>query len=226
MKSLAVFCFCLTAFLAGCRQPQTTIDTQTTPDTGMEQMPAGGKKDSAGQKPAPIYVGRMDSALLSRSNDVLRCLKEKKYDALAAFIHPKDGIRFSPYAHIDTSNDVHLSADKFTTAARQSKKLNWGSFDGTGENITLDIDKYFDRFVYDADFLKAEKIGINDMIGGGNSLNNLEQVYAGLPYVEYYFPGFEKKFGDMDWRCLRLVYKKHGDGYLYLVGVVHDEWTI
>ncbi|MBK8311687.1 MAG: hypothetical protein IPL04_13125 [Chitinophagaceae bacterium] len=39
------------------------------------------------------------------------------------------------------------------------------------------------------------------------------------------FPGSIKKFDGMDWRSIRLVFKIK-DGKYFLVGVIHDEWTI
>jgi len=226
MKIFSALFFCPAILVMGCGQPQSVTVVKPAQDSAVANGPADTASTQPSVRKGPTYLGKMDSTLLTRSNDVLRCLKEKRYGALAQSIHPKAGVRFSPYAYVDPTADIHLSADEFLAAARKSKKLEWGSFDGTGENITLGIDKYFDRFVYDADFLNAEKIGINDMIGAGNSLNNLEEVYKGLPFVEYYFSGFDKKFEGMDWRCLRLVFKKHDDGKLYLVAVVHDEWTI
>lgn len=44
-------------------------------------------------------------------------------------------------------------------------------------------------------------------------------------YVEYHFPGFEKKYEGKDWKSLRLVFEKKNDRW-YLVGIVHDQWTI
>jgi hypothetical protein len=103
--------------------------------------------------------------------------------------------------------------------------LTWGNYDGSGDPIRLSIPAYFKKFVYDADFLQAEQVGINEMIGRGNSLNNLEAVYQNSDFTEFYFPGFDKKLEGMDWRTLRLVFKQWKGKY-YLTGVVHNEWTI
>jgi hypothetical protein len=50
-------------------------------------------------------------------------------------------------------------------------------------------------------------------------------VYRGDSYSEFYFPGFDPKYDGMDWRALRLVFKKENEK-LYLVGIIHDQWTI
>jgi hypothetical protein len=81
------------------------------------------------------------------------------------------------------------------------------------------------KFVYDVDFAKPEKASVDKFLGGGNSLNNLLQVYKDCHFTESYFSGFEKKYEGMDWRTLRLVFKER-DKKFYLIGIVHDQWTI
>lgn len=166
-----------------------------------------------------------DSSLESTSEKVLSLIKNKQYDSLALFFHPSKGVRFSPYAFIDTKADVQLSAEAFLNALNSGKQLHWGSFDGSGEAIDLSIEEYFKRFVYDADFLNAEQRHSNRSVAKGNSLDNQPEVYPDLPYTESYFPGFEEKYQGMDWRALRLVFEKKDKRY-FLVAVIHDEWTI
>jgi hypothetical protein len=37
--------------------------------------------------------------------------------------------------------------------------------------------------------------------------------------------GFDPEYEGMDWRSLRLVFEKKNDIW-YLVGIIHDQWTI
>lgn len=166
-----------------------------------------------------------DSIILDLTKEVLTSIKNNDFKKLAEFIHPTIGIRFSPYAYIDTANNTKFTHDKFLGEINQSNKFNWGSYDGEGDKIFLTINEYFLKFVYSADYVNAEKRSVNKMIGGGNSLNNLKTIYKGCDFSESYFSGFDKKFGGMDWRCVRLVFKKYNDKY-YLIGVVNDQWTI
>ena len=166
-----------------------------------------------------------DSLIFALTNQILTSIKVKDFKKFSEFIHPIFGVRFSPYAFIDTSANVKLSAVTLIEQINKQTKLVWGSFDGSGEIIQLTIEEYFNRFVYNADFINAEKKSINKMIGSGNTINNLESIYIGCDFTESYFSGFDKKFEGMDWCCLRLVFKKYNDKY-YLVGMVHDQWTI
>lgn len=166
-----------------------------------------------------------DSVLLATTEEVLSTIKDKEYSKLAAYFHPREGIRFSPYGYIDTLHHVHFTVAEFLEQARNDQPIVWGSYDGKGTDIYLSLDAYFDRFVYDVDFSKAEQTRVNEILGKGNSLVNIQQVYPGSDFTESYFPGFEEKYGGMDWRSLRLVFKTV-EGAPRLVGIVHDQWTI
>ena len=168
-----------------------------------------------------------DSLLLRITDNILRTIKNMNYSALASYIHPVEGIRFSPYAYIDTLHHIKFSSNAFLVQANSSDQdiMVWGEFDGSGDPIKMTLDAYMQRFVYDVDFIKPEKRSVNKFISGGNSLNNLLAVYKNCDFTESHFSGFEEKYGGHDWRTLRLVFKETNKK-LYLVGVVHDEWTI
>ncbi len=168
-----------------------------------------------------------DSILVHLSKTVLTAFRNRDYTALASFIHPDEGVRFSPYGYIDTLDDRIFNAEWILKQAgsKKQEKILWGEFDGTGDPIRQTLDEYVKEFIYDVDFLNPEKSTVNQFLGGGNSLNNLAAIYTGLDFTESYFSGFDKRYDGMDWRSLRLVFKLK-DGRYYLVGVVHDEWTI
>ena len=172
-------------------------------------------------------VHRKDSILLKMTQNILATLKNKNYSSFANYIHPIEGIRFSPYGYIDTVHDIKLSKQKFINEAGNPEQVMmvWGAFDGTGDPIKMTLNNYMNRFVYDVDFIKPEKRKVNEFIGGGNSLNNLLSVYKECDFTESHFSGFEEKYGGMDWKSLRLVFRNRNGKFL-LVGIVHDEWTI
>ncbi|KXK50074.1 MAG: hypothetical protein UZ05_CHB002001694 [Chlorobi bacterium OLB5] len=174
-----------------------------------------------------IYYQNPDSTIKEISGEILVIFKNKEYKELTRYIHPVKGVRFSPYSYIDTVSDRVFTRDNYLAhfTKLKSAPLFWGYYDGSGDSIKLTVKKYFKRFVYDADFLNAEKFSVNSTIGKGNTINNIEAIYSGCKYTESYFSGFEEKYGGMDWRALRLVFKEY-EGKFYLVGIIHDEWTI
>lgn len=165
-----------------------------------------------------------DSVVLALSKQVLKSLKEKDYKTFSGFFHPTLGVRFSPYAYVDTARDLTFKAEAFIQKMVQKKKTNWGPYSAGEEDIVMTGAEYFAVFVYNADFLDGEKQTLNEFIGGGTTINNLKETYPNCPFTESYFSGFDKKFDGMDWCSLRLVFKKYLDNY-YLIGVVHDNWT-
>jgi hypothetical protein len=166
-----------------------------------------------------------DSLLFELSNQILTFIKDKNYKKISEYVHPTLGVRFSPYAFVDTTLNVKLTAVSLMEQIQKQNKLTWGNFDGSGDSIRLTIQEYFNRFVYNADFVNAEKRSHNKVIGKGNTISNLENIYKDCDFTESYFPELDKKFEGMDWCSLRLVFKKFNNQY-YLVGIVHDQWTI
>jgi len=208
MKQVIV-CILLSAFFScnSKQNKQSSADTASIP------------------KQQPVIIN--DSMALPLSNEILTAVKNKNYEKFTSFIDSTEGIRFSPYEYIDTANDKTFTVQQFLNYAIDKKnvKFTWGVYDGSGEKIILTVDEYFKKFVYDADFLNAPQINLNKTVSAGNSLNNIDSVYKNCVYVEFYFPRFDKKYEGMDWRSLKLVFKKAGNK-LNLVAIIHDQWTI
>jgi hypothetical protein len=158
------------------------------------------------------------------AEQVINALAEKDLAAVAEVVHPELGVRFSPYAYVEDSHQV-FTAEELVNLPGSYETYLWGFFDGTGDPIELTFDDYYERFIYSADFANPEQMGVNERIGQGNSINNIEEFYPGSSFVEYHFSGFVEDYGGMDWVSLRLVFIEE-DGSWFLVGIVHDQWTI
>ncbi len=171
-----------------------------------------------------LQVGSIDGAVSARAAEIIWALRHRDLATLSRYAHPDQGVRLSPYAYV-SDTDIVLSAADIGDLSKEQGIHNWGHFDGSGDPINLKFDAYFARFIYDADFARPHKVGYNKVIGSGNTINNLSEFFPGSVFVEYHFDGFEHKLGGMDWRSLRLVLAEKG-GDWYLLGVVHDEWTI
>lgn len=172
----------------------------------------------------PVIVINKDSLLLATGNKILQALKNKHYDSISHFIAPGDSVHLSPYGFIG-SGEQSLPARGWLILLKNNAKMNWGTYDGSGDPINLSLKEYINKFVYNADFLHAEKTAVDSFIKTGNSLNNLKKIYPDSRFIEYHFSGFDNKYGGMDWTSLRLVFKER-DGRYYLQAIVHDQWTI
>lgn len=161
----------------------------------------------------------------STSTAILKILTKKKYESLVSFIHPNKGIRFSPYGYVNVKEHLHFTQVTFAKQLKENNILTWGYTDGKGDEIKLDTEGYFSKYVYNANYIESKNKSYNKIIQSGNSLINMEEVYPGNTFVEYNFSGFEEKYFGMDWCSLRLVYQFY-KRKPYLVAIIHDEWTI
>jgi len=164
-----------------------------------------------------------EDTLVNFTKKILSIIKSNDLKAFAQYIHPKKGVRFSPYAYVDTTENILLKKTDFIE--NLSKKYFWGYYDGSGEEISLTINDYFKEFVYDVDFIHAEEIKVDTLIGTGNSLNNMNEVYTNHHFVECYFSGFDPAYDGLDWRSLRLVFETY-ENKMVLIAIIHDQWTI
>jgi hypothetical protein len=155
-------------------------------------------------------------------------LKSRNLARLSALVHPRKGLRFSPYhsVNLDRGGDLVFNGRQVRSLLSSKKRYHWGDDDGSGDPIKLTYSAYHRRFVYDHDYLRARDVTYNSAnLTSGNLINNIRDSYPAAIIVEYHFAGFEEKYGGMDWNSVWLVFEKHGSVW-YLVGIAHGEWTI
>lgn len=165
------------------------------------------------------------SIISHRSEELLLTLKNKQPKKFSTYIHPVKGVRISLDAFIDVNHDLKFTAQKFDQLESNKKKLVFGHADGSGDPILLTLFQYFNKSLYQHDFMNAKKIIFNQNTNMGNSINNVFKVYPKAIVVDYYFPGFDPNLNGMDWVSRRFVYEEY-EGKWYLVGIIHDHWTI
>ena len=174
--------------------------------------------------PQPSQTASDQQMVLDQAFGVISALKGKDMTRLAQYIHPQMGVRFSPYATVKDT-DQEFTAEEVAGLMDDPTVYLWGHYDGSGEPINLTFADYYAKFVYDADFANAPQVALNHRLGTGNSIDNIFEYYQNSMVVEFYFPGFDPQYAGMDWRSLRLVFMQD-NGTWYLVGIVHDQWTI
>ena len=162
------------------------------------------------------------ATLSSEALDIAQILKDEDMAALASYAHPVEGIRFSPYYHIENNHQVFTSA-QLQNLLSDNTTYFWGVEDGTGFNIDLTPQDYFDRYINDRDFTNPDELVYNNVIVRGNLINNIPSFYPNAVFVELYMEGTPPYMG-MDWRSLYLIFEEY-NGDFYLIGITHGEWT-
>lgn len=155
------------------------------------------------------------------ADEALRLIAARDARALSAMVHPKWGVRFTPYTHVDTTADVVLTRAQLESAMTDPTVRTWGSYDGRGDPIRATAAGYWSEFVWNKDYAKSKPL-FDARRGGGLAGDNAATVYPGAHVVEWYVPA---RPDWLDWGALRLVFATDATRW-WLVGVIHDQWVI
>lgn len=228
-------------FLAGSMLPQDLIpwrvDRAPSADHLLEtlaplnQSPSGSGTSSSGSSSgsaqsdgsAAPFNTQDNIPLLRTAMAVVQALKAEDYTALSAFVHPEDGVTFTPYSTVEEDN-LSFTPQQLQNAPQDTNRYTWGFVDGRGSLIQMTILEYVDAYVFDRDYTQATEIGIDRILEIGNALENTTEAYSDCRFVEFHYPGTPEGSG-VDWSTLRLVFRAREDAWR-LVGVIHGQWTI
>ncbi|MFY1047648.1 hypothetical protein [Chryseobacterium sp. GP-SGM7] len=211
MKKVFAMAFILA--ILSCDKKQDKSPTVSTDNLKRSNERSETKKDSFST----------EVALKKTNDELLQALKVNYYDVFANYIHPQKGVRFSMYAFVNKNEDKHFTKADFQKYFPTKTVFTWGSRDGSGEIYKATVDQYMKNWLFKKDFTKSE-YSFNKFLGGGNSLNNLKEIYPDTNFTENYISGSEKN-GGTDWNALRFVFEEF-EGKYYVVAVINDEWTI
>jgi len=214
MKKIAFISLALTSiFLVGCdKSPVADIQACSLTTTTGNSCTASSEKTN-------INLTALDTA-----KTILKSLKNKDMQTLGAFVGPK-GVRFSPYTYVNTDTDIILNKEEVTNGLALSRTFIRWSYDWSGEPIDLPFWQYFEKFVYDLDFLNAPEVNENKEIMRGNVINNIFDIYTNAQIIEFFIPGIDPQYEGMDRRSLTIVLEKNNETR-NLIGIIHNQWTI
>lgn len=227
------FCFIFMLFLillAGCQESLDAQSGKQEENEVVKEEVEEELKDEKDKTETPEGEGTDEpqksekEVVLEKADQVIRQIKGKNAEELSKYIHQDKGVVFSPYVHIEPEA-VTFKQDDIQHFFHMEEKYTWGMRDGSGQPIELSPSEYYEEFIYDADFNKADEIVYNPEDARGNTIRNVKDVFPNSQVVEYYVKGTEEN-GNMDWKALNLVFEKDSSEEWKLVAVVHDQWTI
>ncbi|WP_027087104.1 hypothetical protein [Cohnella panacarvi] len=198
--------------------PSSSSEQSQPTATNSSEPTAEPSKDNAEQPADNAEVALKDAAA-----NIVELLRDRDLASLSDWIDPRQGLRFSPYSHIDSESSQVFKSGELPDF-KDTNLLTWGIADGSGEPIELTFRDYYDKFVYNQDFAEAPNVTVNHTLAKGTTLFNGTEVYPGASYVEFFFPGFDAQFEGMDWQSLVLVFVPSGEDWK-LVSIVHGQWT-
>ena len=192
-------------------QEQKEDAENTTPSTGDGETGSNGAIVSEEQ----IVAGVAEKAV--------KAFASRDTKTISELAHPAKGIRFSPYSSVNTTTDITLKSADLLSAGTSTKIYTWGSYDGSGAPIALTYTEYVKKFVTDKDYLAKSDVSYDKTLAKGNTIDNAATVYPNGHIIEYYSAPTTQD--GLDWSALRLAFEKDGDNW-YIVGVIHNQWTI
>ena len=169
-----------------------------------------------------IYIDNLSGL----EHQVITALKDQEMSILASLIHPEKGVRLSPYSYVDTCNDLVFTREQIRNFFKDSRQYVWGHYDNNGLPMQMKTKEYFNNYIYDYDYANADEINYNPTIGRSLTVSNIFEVYPHSIVVEYGKGQPDSAAEKGDWRSIKLVFEKDDAGKWYLVGILHDQWTL
>ena len=152
-------------------------------------------------------------------NLVLKTLSDGDMNSFSEYVSPF-WVKFSAYWYF-LDEDVVLTRENLKWD-REKIFIRW-NYEWSGEPIELSINDYFDRFVYNHDFLSAPEVNEWTILWRWNSLVNANDYFQNSECIEYYIPGFVEEYEWMDRESLILIFDKDTH---YLIWIAHEQWTV
>lgn len=170
------------------------------------------------------YACTEASSSIDTAKIILQSLKDKDIDTLSTFIDSNEWIRFTPYSYIDISNNIIIKDIKTEYENTGKIILRW-HYDWTWDPINLNTQDYFNKFVYNTDYISLWEVIENKVTQRWNSINNITEIYSWAYIIEFYISWFDPQYEWMDRKSLTLVLKEK-DNKRYLIWIINWQWTI
>ena len=164
-----------------------------------------------------------DEELLTLADEVLELLNNEDFGALETYLHPQLGLTFTPYSTVG-EEDRRILPEELSEAASSDALCVWGSYDGSGEDISLSFEDYWNRFVWNTDYANADTVSLNKFAVSGNAIENVREAYPDCLFIEYAINSTLGYDDGTDWSTLKLVFVRYEKQW-YLTGLIHGEWT-
>jgi hypothetical protein len=245
----------LLTLLAGCAPPQPSVpeaihafkppldELHPVPSCTIIRPPC-----SLRPTKSPDYAVPSEDAAREAANDIIAALKRRDMAAVAKWAHPYRGIRFSPSVFVNTETDQVWSAAELPAWFEDRTPRVWGSSESwrdyeerippglpTYSLIRMTPTEYFERYIFDRDYLQGAKIRIikNRVFPPDEGDipesygNNVAGLYPTATQVVFYFPrtpeqaAQDVKVMRPDRDVLRLVFVGWGAS-VRLLAIVRD----
>ncbi len=208
--------------------PQSNVLKSSVISTvsSVEEIPTEGstgeKQIQSVQEAVSNFNPKENFPLLNTACSVLRVIQNRDYKTLSGYVDPVQGLTFTTFSTVDRGIDLTFTRSQVSGFAKDRNKYNWGVVPGSGEQLSMTAEEYFNSYVFNVDYTQATKIGLDKLNITGNALENVMEAYPTCRFVEFTYPGSGQ---GQDWCSLKLVFS-HDQSMWMLVGIIHGQWTV
>ena|GEM_PF-1749209 len=165
---------------------------------------------------APLALAKRYVA--QRARAVVLALKNNDVKALASYVHPGRGVRFSPYG-FGVEERVWWPR-QVAALGQNAHTYDWGRAATSGKPLRLTWQEYRRRFIYNGNFAATREVRLHSLQEQPFNQPELNSTYAGGLVVEYHLPG-HRTLKWRDARSLWMVWQPSG-GVWYLTAVANQ----
>lgn len=155
-------------------------------------------------------------------NEVTQAIENKNFLNLSKQVHPLKGVRFSQFGHVKKI-DLVFTPEQIKTFLTDQKEYLWGMESGSGEDLILTTQEYFNEYIFFSSFSQANRQSYNKALDEMGLDENQSKVYPDSVFVDYYFAGTEEN-SNFDWKAIRFIFEEYQDRW-FVVGIVYTHWT-
>lgn len=163
-------------------------------------------------------------SLRELSECLIDAFDREDMQAVASHVDPEAGLLFSPYVYV-ADDAVVFPKSEVANLLGSNQTYIWGTRDGSGETIELTPSEYFAEFLDMSRYQNPDEVTENEIGERGSMINNIRDKFPHAEFIEFYSAG-TAEYSEMDWSSLYLVYNRNERGYLKLIAIVRDVWTI
>ncbi|HEY4483818.1 MAG TPA: hypothetical protein VI752_01410 [Candidatus Paceibacterota bacterium] len=164
-----------------------------------------------------------EKEMVSTAKLVLSALRTRDYQRLEELTSPS-GLTLNLTPSLDLRT-IHAGKDEVSELKTNTETYLFGYTDGQGEPINMTTAQFIDKWIYTHDYEKAPQVGVNKILGQGNSLNSIIKDVTPREFVSFHYPGIDPQYEGMDWTTIYLIFDQTGGQYK-LRAIAKDNWTI
>lgn len=167
---------------------------------------------------------------------IVQLLSLQDWKALAAIVHPTEGVYLSKFTYIPTGPDPAetkeraegtLMPDVVAQIRNSRQTRTWevcGVCDGEEAYEELTVGEFLNRHIYDRPFARVSPGPRNEIIQRSQVMVNIEKAFSGeIAFYEFHILDAPNTQGG--WASLRVILKKEGARW-YWVGLVRDQPSV